>query len=188
MSISKLACAVAAGAILGFAASSAPVSAASPMTSVFMDNAMPNVDFLDRSSRMALDHTKNARIREFAKSEAAEQTNAVNALYDWSQSDRKTAQADADVVKTGRSVAVAGEKAPIVDMRLPAGQEDLDRLDGLADGEFDTLYKDRQKDALKQIESDYQAYIAKGDDPVLLGIANQELPKVRHRQAELNRL
>ena len=126
-------------------------------------------------------------MREFARGEATEQTNAVNALYDWSESNRKTAQAD-DVVKTGRSVAVAGEKAPIVDMRLPVGQEDLDQLDGLADNEFDALYKDKQKDALKQIESDYQAYIARGDDPMLLGIANQELPKVRRRLADLDRL
>ncbi len=187
MTMSKVA-AAAAGSFFSLAVSFVPVNAASPMTSVFMDNALPNVDFLDRSSRMALDHTKNARVREFAHSEAVEQTNAVDALYDWSQGERRVAQQNGDGVITGRSVAVAGEAAQAADMRLPSGQEDLDRLDGVADGEFDALYKEKQKDALQQIETDYQAYIARGDDPLLLGIANQELPKVRRRLAVLEKL
>lgn len=186
MNIVKLVSALAAGTILSIAAATVP-AVASPMTGMFMDNAMPNIDFLDRSSRMALDHTKNGRVREFARAEAADQTNAVNALYDWTQGDRKVAQADADGVITGRSVAVAGQK-PIVDMRLPLGQEDLDRLDGLSDSEFDALYKEKQKDALTQVASDYQAYIAKGDDPLLLGIANRELPKVRRSLALIEKL
>ena len=187
MTITKFVAALAVGTALSIAAATAPAIAASPITGVFMDNAMPNVDFLDRSSRMALDHTKSVRVREFARAEAAEQTNAVNALYDWTQGATKVAQGDADGVVTGRSVALAGQK-PIVDMRLPLGQEDLDRLDGLSDSEFDAIYKEKQKDALTQIEADYQSYIAKGDDPQLLGIANQELPKVRRRLALVDKL
>ena len=95
--------------------------------------------------------------------------------------------ADSDRLQTGRSVGFDGEVKPIVDNRLPRGEEDLNSLEGQTGAEFDKEYKDKQVDALKQVEADYRNYIVKGDDPVLLGIANRELPKVRHRLALLEK-
>lgn len=166
-------------------------SAGTMQTRMTMENATPNVDFLDRSSRLALDHSKNQRIRSYARAVASEQTRAANALYDFSQaaSTRVASQdaANGDGLITGRSVAVDGQVAH-ADNRLPLGQEDLDGLDGLGGKDFDEQYKAKQLEALTQVETDYADYIAKGDDPVLLGIANRELPIVRHQLADLNKL
>ena len=57
-------------------------------TRATLENATANVDFLDRSSRLALDHSDNARVRTYARGVASEQTLAANALYDLSQSTR----------------------------------------------------------------------------------------------------
>ena len=89
---------------------------------------------------------------------------------------------------TGRSVAIDAKGLPAADNRLAMGQEDLDSLEGLSGSEFDAEYKAKQADALRQIQSDYQTYLAKGDDPVLLGLANHELPDVQHRLAQLGKL
>ena len=136
-------------------------------------------------------NSKNARVHEFAFSEAKEQTLAANALDEWSQGSKvasvRAASVDADQLLTGRSVAIDGQPAR-VDDRLPRGQEDLNSLEGLSGAEFDQEYRAKQLDALRQIETDYQDYIARGDDPVLLGIASRELPKVRRRLALLGKV
>lgn len=163
-------------------------SAASAVTDAFMANLTPNVDFLDRSSRFALTNSKSVKLKTFAHKEAADQTLTANALYDWSQTGGATAVATADLpLQTGRSVATAGQ-TPIVDNRLPAGQEDLDLLGGLDGKEFDDTYKAKQVVALQQVEADYKDYIAKGDDPILLAIASRELPKVERALAEIGKL
>lgn len=188
MNIAKLGFALVAGA-LSFAAVNTSASAASPVTQTFLDNVTPNVDFLDRSSRLALTTTKSAHLRDFAHSQAAEQTLAANSLYDWTQGNKVTqVAAAADPVMTGRSAAVDGQPRPAIDNRLPLGEEDLNSLEGLSGTDFDNQFKTKQRDALKQIEADYQTYIAKGDDPVLLSLANRELPKVQHQLGLLNAL
>ena len=48
-------------------------------------NVRPNVDYLDRSSRLALDKSSNPTVRAFAHSEALEQTVAANSLVAWTQ-------------------------------------------------------------------------------------------------------
>ncbi len=69
----------------------------------------------------------------------------------------------------------------MVDQRLHMGQEDLARLEGLEAAEVDDLYKTKQLDALTQIETAYQTYLMKGDDPALKAMAARELPKLKHR-------
>lgn len=172
----------------------APLSVASAgtlQTRMTLENIAPNVDFLDRSSRLALDHSKDARLRTYARGVASEQTIAANALYDLSQAARtQVASRDAsnpDGLMTGRSAAIGGQVA-LSDNRLPLGQEDLDQLDGLDGKDFDQQFKTKQIEALTQVETDYADYIAKGDDPVLLGIASRELPIVRHQLAALRKI
>ena len=170
----------------------APAFAASPATTVFLQNLLPNVDFLDRSSRFALTNSTNARMHEYAFNEAKEQTLAANALDEWQQGTKVAsatpASANGDVLMTGRSVAIDGQTATLADDRLPNGQEDLNSLEGLSGPEFDREYRAKQLESLKQIETDYQNYIARGDDPVLLGIASRELPNVRRRLATLAKI
>ena len=189
MKIASIGAGLVAGAITCLCAG-LPANAASASTKLFLENATPNVDFLDRSSRMALTNSKNTRLRAFALSEAAEQTKAANAIYDWTKASPPVAVASADSgqVLTGRSAAVDGQTAQLVDNRLPLGQEDLDGLEGLNGKEFDDTYKAKQSDALNQMKTDYQDYVVKGDDPALKAIAARELPNIERRLTLLRKL
>ncbi len=62
-----------------------PAAAASPATDAFVANVRPNVDYLDSSSRLALDKSTNGAVRAFAHREAMEQTIAGNSLVAWTQ-------------------------------------------------------------------------------------------------------
>ena len=152
--------------------------AGSPITEVFLANATPNIDFLDRSSRMALDNSKSVKVKDFARSQAKEQTLAANSLYDLAQREASAP------VQSGRSAAIDGQVA-IVDNRLPMSQEDLDSIEGLSGVEFDEAYRAKQRSALLQLQQDYEDYIAKGDDADLKSLAAGQLPTVRKRLAGL---
>ncbi len=151
--------------------------AASPATQAFLENVTQNVDFLDRSSRFALTNSKGARVHDFAFNEAREQTLAANAIDAYIDTAK-------DALQTGRSAAVDTQ----ADSRLAMGQEDLNSLEGLAGQEFDSQYRDKQAEALKQVIADYQSYIANGDDPALLSIATRELPKAQRRLILLGKI
>ena len=73
--------------------------AQSTMTQRFVANAMPTVNFLDESSRVAIDKSTSPRLRSFATKEAREQTIVGNSMMAW-------ADVNAPVV-TGRSAYVA---------------------------------------------------------------------------------
>jgi predicted outer membrane protein len=193
----------------------ASANAASVMTEAFLANVRPNVDFLDRSSRMALTNSESSRIRTFAHDEAMEQTITANSLVAWMQSNTTPGAIGAVVVPgqiipdavglatlpvaiggdllTGRSVAidvpVAVSAAPdhAHDL-LPAGQADLDRLSAGHGRPFDALYRTTQLDALRQLQTLYSGYVQNGDDPALRAIAVGELPKINRRISELRRL
>ena len=86
---------LAGAAAVAFVSASASAYAASAATSAFVANVRPNVDFLDRSSRMALDKTLNPVVRSYAHSQAMEQTVAANSLVAWTQTNTVAGQADA---------------------------------------------------------------------------------------------
>ena len=185
------------GSAMALACVASPASAASITTDAFLTNVAPDVDFLDRSSRMALDHSETVRLRAFAHSEAAEQTMAANVVDDWIEKTKgqaivasaNPAATNPDQVVTGRSVAIDRPATPAAEIAPPAvGQEDLDRLDGLTGIEFDKDYKAKQLDALTQLAASYLDYSVSGDDPVLKALALRELPKVNRRLADLRHL
>lgn len=78
------------------------VMAASPQTEAFVTNARPNVNFLDRSSRLALDKNTSPRIHSFAHEEAEEQTIAANGFVAWVETHTQRGEA----VALGGGVAV----------------------------------------------------------------------------------
>ncbi len=185
---------IGAAAVAAALLSAAPVSAASPMTNAFLINANQDVDFLDRSSRFALQNSQNTRLKSFAHDEARDQTLTANAFDDWIKADlaSKTAHASGDQLQTGRSVAL-DDRAGITTrdmaaMTPPAGQEDLDSMEGLAGKDFDDAYKAKQLAALDQLQSLYGDYAAAGDDAALAAIAKRELPKIKKQIVELHRL
>lgn len=96
----KLATLLATGSLL-FAA--APAFAASTMTLAFIANVRPNVDFLDRSSRLAFDKSPSSHIRSFARSEAREQTITGNSLVAWVETN----------TGPGEAVAVGAPVVPV---------------------------------------------------------------------------
>ena len=167
-------------------ASAGGASAASLMTDAFLTKANQDIDFLDRSSRLALDNSKSAKLKSFAHDQARDQTLTANAIGDWIKADLGT-----DQVVTGRSVALdtaSPVTCKMATMYPPVGQEDLDNLEGLTGKDFDDVYKARQKAALAQLKELYTAYATSGDDKTLVTIANRELPKINRRLAELDRL
>lgn len=212
---SKLAALFASGSLL-IAGAVTPASAASIMTEAFLANVRPNIDFLDRSSRLALDHSRNGGIRSFAHDEAREQTFTANALVAYTQTntisgavaaigdDTAVAVPSAGGVSfavpdltTGRSVALDVPEPPLTVTRaapppgstlLPAGQADLDRLSRLNGRAFDALYRSTQWDALRQLATLYASYVQNGDDPSLRALSSRELPKINLRLTELRKL
>jgi predicted outer membrane protein len=80
---SKLATLFAATSLAVVGAASA--FAETPMTAAFVANVHPNVDVLDSSSRLALTHSDNPRLRAFAHREAVAETIAGNALIAFSE-------------------------------------------------------------------------------------------------------
>ena len=167
-------------------ASPSAASAASVMTDAFLTHANQDIDFLDRSSRFALQNSRSPKLKAFAYDQARDQTLTGNAIGDWIKADL-----GGDQVITGRSVAldnVSPVTRTFVTMNTPTGQEDLDNLEGLTGKDFDDIYRARQKVTLEQLKVLYTAYAASGDDKTLVSIASRELPKINHRLAELGRL
>ena len=64
---------------------SAPAVAASTQTEAFVANVRPNVNFIDESSRLALDKASRHSVRTFAFREARDATITANSLVAWTQ-------------------------------------------------------------------------------------------------------
>jgi predicted outer membrane protein len=203
----------AAGAIVDapLAAATAPVAiVTSPAiqtsrTAAFVDNAMPNINFLNDSSRMALDHSGDPAIRRFAHRIAVDQTIAGNSMTAWADTN--------PLLLTGRS-AYAGD--PITGLAtlpinavisvgsavtggtivasndgralLSSEAQDLSRLSALNGPEFDRLYRATERDSLRQLITLYSDYAVNGDDPGLRSLARSQLPILRMRLSEINRI
>ncbi len=200
---------------LSLVAVAVPANAASVISEAFLANVRPNVDFLQRSSRLAAGRSASKGIRAFARGEDTEQATAVGAINTWVQAntlrgtlglmtiDGRAVPSPVDVAEvpvaattdlvTGRSAAldvpVAIDTSPETRRELlPAGQSDLDRLAARRGRSFDRLYRGTQLDALRQLSTLYATYIQNGDDPTLRAMAVEELPKVNRRIALIRRL
>ena len=126
----KMALLVAVGAVALTGA--APAFAASAATDAFVANVHPNVDFLDNSSRLALQVSTVTKIRAFARDEATDQTLAGNQLVAWTQ----TETAPGLAVATG-----APEIGKVVDGGLvtPAMEAPFAVADGVTTGVGDVV-------------------------------------------------
>ena len=196
---------------------SAPALAASAQSDAFVANVRPNVNFIDVSSRMALDKSPSRAVRGFAYREARDSTITANSLVAWTQTNTLrgeavaigtpvlpvlplaadlafTSVAVAGGIVTGRSVGidtpltVQPVATPVSGRLLPSEQDDMSRLQARSGRDFDILYKSTQLDALRQLSTLYSDYQVNGDDPALRAIAVRELPKINARISELRRL
>lgn len=194
MPMSKLAVALVALVSLTM---TAPAFAASPITEAFLANVRPNVEFLQRSSRIAADRAATPQTRDYARGEADEITRTSVALEVFSVSDHRFAVAAATVgtdgVLTGRSahVDVPVEPAGLgqsANTRMPMGADELATLRTLSGKSFDDFYWTAQVDALSQLRADYRQYMSAGDDSALRDLARRELPKVEHQLLLLSKI
>ena len=112
-SMSRLRTLLATGSLL-LAGAGAPAFADPMMNDAFVSNVRPNVDFLDKSSRMAMDKSSNARIRAFAHSEAKDETITANSLVAWTQTNTRAGEAVALGVAPAQPAT--GPLAPIGDL------------------------------------------------------------------------
>jgi len=190
----------------------APIAAAtgvpviqSNRTAAFVANVVPNVNFLNDSSRMALDRSSNPVIRREAYRIALEQTIAGNSMTAWADTnpplmtgrsaytgDPITGLATLPLnvivgvgnTVTGGNIVASGDGRAL----LRSQSEDLSRLSASSGASFDIFYRDTQLDSLRQLATLYTDYAAVGDDPALRNLAQSELPKIRMRIKELNRI
>jgi len=193
----------AAGQIAGDPFAAPGVGMSSSRAAAFAAQAAPNVNFLNDSSRMALNQSGSPAIRRFAHRVAKEQTIAGNSMTAWANTNPP--------LMTGRSSAMADPLTGIVSMpfnviggagnALTGGQmgasghaltsaqaNDLQRLSQLSGPQFDALYRSTQVDALRQLVTLYSDYAVRGDDPGLRSLARAELPKVKKRLWEIQRI
>ena len=165
---------------------------ASPMTEAFLANVTPNVDFLDRSSRLAAERTGDAAVRSYARTEASDAVRVAELLKGVAPQGRTAvASADSAVLMTGRSVAVDGPTGGLgqsANGRQPLGNAEVDTLAKLTGRKFNDAFWVAQVDALSQLRADYQAYIDDGDDAALIAMAKRELRGVEGRLAALSKI
>lgn len=183
-------CAMLIAGIVSLAAT--PSFAASPITNAFKANVEANIDFLDRSARLALDKTKTAVVRDYARGAVAEAGRTADALGRVMPADLAVASPrDSEALMTGRSVAIDGVK-PVAGQaangRAPMGEKDLAALARLDGRKFDDAFWLKQLDALSQLRADYQSYADDGDDPALAALSETELTRVEQRLALLAKI
>lgn len=204
-------------ATCGFAGMASP-SFASQLTDAFVANAKPNVDFLDKSSRLALERSPSRRVKAYAQDVAARETIVDNTIVAWWQSNTPagasaalgtaSAQADRDPLDkmagdvsklvdgsllTGRSVAVERLATPVVvpapkKALLPSQESDFETLKTLSGRRFDAFYKLTQRNALRQLVALYRDYASQGDDPALRSLSTLQLDKTNDLIRKLNGL
>lgn len=206
--------------VLGFAAIGiaglASPSSASQLTDAFVANAKPNVEYLDKSSRLALERSSSRSVKAYAQDVAARETIVDNTIVAWWQSNTAAGasaalgtppQADRDTLDkmagdmsklvdgsllTGRSVAVE-RLTPVVvpapkSPLLPSQEADYATLKTLSGKRFDAFYKLTQRNALRQLVALYRDYASQGDDPALRSLSTLQLDKTNEVIGKLNGL
>ena len=172
------------GAGLSAAGFASPAMAASSITDAFVANMKPNLEFLERSSELALTRPLKVAVRSYARDAVAETSRIAEGL---SAVQVAASGPDADGVTTGRSAAidVPAGLGQAANGRAPLDRTDLEELVRLSGRKFVDAFWLKQVDALSQLRADYETYAQDGDDPALVDFAKRELPVVEHRLALL---
>lgn len=135
---------------------SAQAQFADPMDSQFAAMASVGNTFEIGSSRLALQRSRNARIRAFARMMIADHTRA---------------QAKLDAF-----AAASGTQAGL--MIDPAHQQMLDQLSALSGAAFDQAYATDQVAAHQESQQMLASYVSSGENPNLQQYASTTLPIV----------
>ena len=112
----------------GLAVGVSPALAATQLTDAFVANVKPNVDFLDKSSRLALQRSPGRALKAYAQDVAARETIVENSIVAWWQ----TNTPDGASAALGTSGPV-----PMPDPLAPLGRLAGD-VEGMVDGGLST--------------------------------------------------
>jgi putative membrane protein len=177
----------------GYAAS------ASPATVRFIAVATTTSNFIDQSSRLAIEVSPTLGIRGFARQAIIEENRTHNTLTAWADVAQpmlsgRSAYTPGVVVGTPLAIAVnsglavLGERIlPTTDGTAVTGDQFamLNQLSNLRGRDFDGAYLRQQIDAHQRLAAAYQTYATSGDDAALRSMARAEIPRL---QADLRRL
>lgn len=147
---------------------------------VLVADAFPDVQFLNETSRMAIAHAANEKIRDFALRVARDETAIGMSMVHWVRvSDRAKPSQSADPAVAARP-AVPRMEAPQAAI--------LQRLSNLQGRDFDALYLSVEKDSLQHLDVVYRDFLQYGSDPGLHAVAAQEAAEVKRLIAALGEL
>ena len=199
----------AATALAGFALPSAAsaqvylapsdVASASAATIRFIAVATTTSNFIDQSSRLAIDMSPSPNIRGFARQAILEENRTHNVMTAWADVAQpmlsgRSAYAPGAIAGTplaiavNNGIAVSGERIlPTSDGTAVTADQFamLNQLSNLRGRDFDGAYLRQQIDAHQRLLAAYQTYATSGDDAALRRMANAEIPRL---QSDLRRL
>jgi putative membrane protein len=175
------------------------VASASPATVRFIAVSTTTSNFIDQSSRLAIDMSSSQGIRDFARQAIIEENRTHNTMTAWSDVAEpmlsgRSAYSPGIVAGTPLAVAVNSGIALTGDRIVPTSDGTavtgdqfamLNQLSNLRGRDFDGAYLRQQIDAHQRLLGAYQTYAANGDDAALQRMARAEIPRL---QADLRRL
>ena len=184
------------------------LAAPSFTTDAFLATVRPAVDALAAADATALAISDAARVRAFARADAAEQARAGTAFDLWAEDQRRLEAKDAAAPTLDGLNRVAGlfsvpfglvadatavaspplTPLPAADLARAAARRELSRIATLAGPAFDAAYAADQAEALERVARAYDGFIRNGDDTRLRRIAVTSLPRIRKLIADLRRL
>ena len=173
------------------------------LTVRLLAEAQPTAAFLERASRLALDHARAKRLRRLAQVEINEQVRAEFALATAAAptpvgiDPLEVAAVGAAAVDEGtetilsrlpRILQTPGARAVAADQAVAqAARDDLERLAALEGRAFDPFYVATQVEGLRRLVVLYRDYVQNGDDGALRAFVVHELPRVRARLLALQK-
>jgi putative membrane protein len=178
------------------------VTSASPATVRFIALATTTSNFIDQTSRLAIDLSPNPGIRTFARQTINEENRTHNVMTAWADVAQpmlsgRSAYVPGAVIgapfsplglAVNSGIAVSGERiVPTSDGTAVTGEQFtmLNQLSNLRGRDFDGAYLRQQIDAHQRLLAAYQTYATGGDDPALQSMARAEIPRL---QSDLRRL
>jgi predicted outer membrane protein len=160
----------------GAAATYASTEASLENSAVFVADAFADINFINLASRMAIAHTTNEKIRDFAIKVAKGETAVGMSVKVWMRAAVHKALSAPAPSPASYTLAEKFRK-----LRLrPSQRADLQHLSSLQGRDFDAFYISTQKDALLRLKSLYEGFAQNDADSELHAIAAQELPEVEH--------
>jgi predicted outer membrane protein len=178
---------------------------ASPATVRFIALATTTSNFIDQTSRLAINLSPSPGIRGFARQAIIEENRTHNTMTAWADvaqpllSGRSAYTPGVMVgapfsplaLAVNSGLTASGERiVPTSDGTAVTGDQFamLNQLSNLRGRDFDGAYLRQQIDAHQRLIAAYQTYATSGEDAALQSMARAEIPRLRRDLSRLNML